>query len=54
MALGMARNHSEQIGSTNELTVGFGILAVGILFYFLSPGARRRAGSPPPESTRNP
>ncbi len=54
MALGMARNHSEQIGSTNELVVGFAILAAGILIYFLSPGSRRRTASPPAESTREP
>src|SRR6202008_1858337 len=40
MALGVARNQSERVGATNELMIGLGILAAGVLFYFLSPGSK--------------
>jgi amino acid transporter len=47
VALGVARNQSEQVGATNELMIGLGILAAGVLFYFLSPGSRRPLPVPP-------
>ena len=54
MALGMARNHSEQIGSTNELTVGFAILAGGHPVLLPQPWrAPPSRDLPRAESTRN-
>ncbi len=52
MALGIARNQSEQIGATNELMIGVGILIAGVLLYFASPGSRRPA--PPAAPTAEP
>jgi amino acid transporter len=46
MVLGVLRNQSEQVGATNELMIGLGILIAGVLLYFASPGSRRAA--PPP------
>ncbi len=46
MVLGVLRNQSEQVGATNELMVGLGILIAGVLLYFASPGARRPAAPP--------
>jgi hypothetical protein len=43
MALSIVRNQSEQIGATNELIVGAAVLAAGMVFYFISPGSRRKA-----------
>jgi amino acid transporter len=36
IALSCARNHAEQIGSINALTVGLGIVLLGVAVYFLS------------------
>ena len=36
LALSLARNESEQIGTTNELIIALGIVLLGILLYFLS------------------
>ena len=46
MVLGALRNQSEQVGATNELMVGLGILIAGVLLYFASPGAHRPAAPP--------
>jgi hypothetical protein len=35
------RNRSEQVGTTNEMMIGIGIILLGVLLYFLSPGSRR-------------
>lgn len=43
MALSIVRNQSEPIGATNELVVGAAVLAAGMVFYFISPGSRRKA-----------
>jgi amino acid transporter len=42
MGLGVIRNETEQVGTTNELFIGLGILALGVALYFASPGSRRR------------
>ena len=42
MALGVVRNQSEQVGKTNELMIGLGIVLLGVALYFASPGSRRR------------
>jgi amino acid transporter len=47
VALGVARNQSEQVGATNELMIGLGIIAAGVLLYFISPGSRRPVPAPP-------
>ena len=36
MIAAFARNRSEQIGSTNELVIGIGVIAAGVALYFLS------------------
>lgn len=41
MALGIIRNGTEQVGTTNELIIGSMIILLGVLLYFVSPGARR-------------
>lgn len=41
LALSLARNRSEQVGTTNELMIGLGIILLGVLLYYVSPGSRR-------------
>lgn len=41
LALSLARNRSEQVGTTNELMIGIGIILLGVLLYYVSPGSRR-------------
>jgi amino acid transporter len=36
MAVAFARNRTELIGSTNELAIGIGVIAVGVALYFFS------------------
>ncbi len=36
MIVAFARNRTEQIGSTNELVIGAGVIAAGVALYFLS------------------
>lgn len=36
MMAAFARNRTELVGSTNELTIGFGVIAAGVALYFLS------------------
>jgi amino acid transporter len=47
MIAAFARNRTEQIGSTNELTIGIGVIAVGVALYFLSSVISRKKGAPP-------
>jgi len=41
MIAAVARNRSELVGSTNELVIGIGIIAAGVLLYFLSKFVKR-------------
>jgi amino acid transporter len=36
MIAAFARNRTELVGSTNELVIGIGVIAAGVVFYFLS------------------
>jgi amino acid transporter len=36
MVAAFARNRAEIVGSTNELVIGFGVIAAGVALYFLS------------------
>jgi amino acid transporter len=40
LALSVARNESEQVGTTNGLIIGSGIILLGVLLYFASPASR--------------
>jgi len=42
LALSVVRNQSEQVGTTNGLMIGVGIILLGVLLYFASPGSRRK------------
>jgi amino acid transporter len=42
LALSVVRNESEQVGTTNGLMIGIGIILLGVLLYFASPGSRRK------------
>jgi amino acid transporter len=42
LILSVVRNQSEQVGTTNELMIGIGVILLGFLLYFASPGSRRR------------
>jgi amino acid transporter len=42
LALSLVRNESEQVGRTNQLIIGVGIILLGVLLYFASPGSRRK------------
>jgi amino acid transporter len=42
LALSVVRNQSEQVGTTNGLMIGTGIILLGVLLYFASPGSRRK------------
>lgn len=50
MALSVARNESEQVGTTNELIIGLVIVLAGVALYFASPGSRRRPPMAPPSA----
>jgi amino acid transporter len=41
LALSLARNQSEQVGTTNGLMIAMGVILLGVLLYFASPGSRR-------------
>jgi amino acid transporter len=43
LVLSVVRNETEQVGTTNGLMIGIGLILLGVLLYFLSPGSRRRA-----------
>jgi amino acid transporter len=43
LVLSLLRNETEQVGTTNGLAIGIGLILLGVLLYFLSPGSRRRA-----------
>jgi amino acid transporter len=42
LVLSVVRNQSEQVGTTNGLMIGTGIILLGVLLYFASPGSRRK------------
>ena len=42
LILSVVRNQSEQVGTTNGLMIGLGLIVLGVLLYFASPGSRRR------------
>jgi amino acid transporter len=42
LVLSVVRNKSEQVGTTNGFMIGMGIILLGVLLYFVSPGSRRR------------
>lgn len=42
LALSVARNQSEQVGTTNGLMIGSGIILLGVLLYFASPASRQK------------
>jgi amino acid transporter len=42
LALSVARNESEQVGTTNGLMIGSGIILLGVLLYFASPASRHK------------
>jgi len=42
LALSLVRNQSEQVGTTNGLMIGIGVILLGVLLYFASPGSRRK------------
>jgi len=42
LALSLVRNQSEQVGTTNGLMIAIGVILLGVLLYFVSPGSRRR------------
>ena len=43
LVLSLVRNESEQVGTTNGLMIGIGLILLGVLLYFVSPGSRRRS-----------
>jgi amino acid transporter len=43
--LSLVRSQSEEVGATNELMIALGIIAAGVVAYFLSSGSRRRAAA---------
>jgi amino acid transporter len=43
MIAALVRNSKEMIGSTSELTVGLGVIAAGVIAYFVSAAVDRRA-----------
>ena len=45
LLLSLVRNQSEQVGTTNGLMVAAGVVLLGVLLYFASPGSRRRTAS---------
>jgi amino acid transporter len=42
LALSLVRNQSEQVGTTNASMIGMGVVLLGVLLYFASPGSRRK------------
>ena len=42
LALSLVRNQSERVGTTNGLMIAIGVILLGALLYFASPGSRRR------------
>jgi len=45
LVLSLLRNRSEEVGATNELMIGVGIVLLGVMLYFASPGSRRKQGT---------
>jgi threonine dehydrogenase-like Zn-dependent dehydrogenase len=42
MVAAFARNRAEIVGSTNEMVIGFGVIAIGVVLYFLSRAISRK------------
>lgn len=42
LVLSVVRNQSEQVGTTNGLMIGSGIILLGVLLYFASPASRHK------------
>jgi amino acid transporter len=42
LVLSLLRNRSEEVGATNELMIGVGVILLGVALYFASPGSRRK------------
>jgi amino acid transporter len=42
LVLSLVRNQSERVGTTNGMMIGMGVILLGVLLYFASPGSRRR------------
>jgi amino acid transporter len=40
LVLSMFRTQSEQVGTTNEMMIGMGVILLGFLLYFASPASR--------------
>jgi amino acid transporter len=51
MALSVARNESERVGTTNELIIGLVIVLAGVALYFANPGSRRPPPMTPPTAS---
>ena len=43
--LSLVRSKSEEVGATNELMLALGIIAFGVVLYFLAAGSRRRTAA---------
>ena len=43
--LSLVRSETEEVGATNELMLALGIIALGVVLYFLTAGSRRRAAA---------
>ena len=43
LALSVARNESERVGTTNGLMIGSGIILLGVLLYFANPASRGKS-----------
>ena len=42
LVLSLVRNQSERVGTTNGLMIAIGVILLGVLLYYASPGSRRR------------
>jgi len=42
LVLSLVRNQSERVGTTNGMMIGMGVILLGVLLYFASPGSRLR------------
>ncbi len=42
LVLSLVRNQSERVGTTNGMMIGMGVILLGVLLYFASPGSCRR------------
>ena len=42
LVLSLVRTQSERVGTTNGMMIGMGVILLGVLLYFASPGSRRK------------